>query len=78
LEWRETDLVGATAVDQEIISAMADHDDSGGWNDRTIFRPVKRMALLVSYYFLLAVVIGIVLIKRRRGAITAAPSNERL
>jgi hypothetical protein len=71
-------LVSPTAIDREIISAMAGHDDSGGWNERALFRPVKRMALLVGYYFVLAFVVGIVLFKRRRSVPIAAPSNNRL
>jgi hypothetical protein len=69
-------LVSPTALDREIISAMAGHDDSRGWNDRTVFRPLKRMGLLVGYYFLLAVLVGLVLFKRRRGVLIAAPSNK--
>ena len=71
-------LVSPTPIDREIISAMAGHDDSGGWNERALFRPIKRMTLLVGYYFVLALVVGIVLFKRRRRVLIAAPSNKRL
>jgi hypothetical protein len=71
-------LVAPAAIDQEILSAMARHDDTGGWNERTVFKPIKRMALLAGYYLLLTVVVGVALIKRYRNSVGDRPWNKRL
>jgi len=53
-----------TALDREILTAMGAHDDTGGWNERAVFRPFRRMLRLGIYFFLLAIVTGVVIYKR--------------
>ncbi|HLA11141.1 MAG TPA: hypothetical protein VJ023_11170 [Pyrinomonadaceae bacterium] len=55
-------------LEREIISAMARHDDTGGWNERA-FRPLLREAQLFVYYFALAIIVAVVLFKRYRSRI---------
>ena len=57
----------ASELDNEILAAMAAHDDTGGWNERAVFRPMRRVARLGICYTLLAVIAGIVLYRRLRG-----------
>ena len=62
--WDGAKLVDAqpSSLERDIISAMAAHDDTGGWNGR----PQLRTDYRGGYYLALAVVIGIVLFKRYR------------
>src|SRR5258705_4427655 len=53
-----------TFLDREILTALAAHDDTGGWNERTVFRPFTRMLRQGIYFFLLAIVTGVVIYKR--------------
>jgi hypothetical protein len=55
--------VPASAFENEIINAMAAHDDSGGWNER-VFRDLYIKAALTGYYLLLAIVICVVVFRR--------------
>jgi hypothetical protein len=55
-------------LEREIISAMAAHDDTGGWNERA-FRPLLREAQLFAYYFALAIIVAVVLFKRYRSRV---------
>jgi hypothetical protein len=68
--WNGAKLVNTQPSDLErdIISAMAAHDDTGGWNERA-FRPLLRSAYRGVYYFALAAIVGIVLFKRYRSRI---------
>jgi hypothetical protein len=52
-------------VEREILSAMAAHDDTGGWNER-VFRSLFRSARLTGYYFMLVIAVAFVLFKRLR------------
>jgi hypothetical protein len=52
-------------LEREVLSAMAAHDDTGGWNERAV-RRFLRGARLFVYYFVLAIVATFVLIKRNR------------
>jgi len=65
--------VPPSSLEQEILSAMAAYDDTGGWNERTVFRPFFRTARLFGYYALLTVVIGMVLYRRYRNPISRLP-----
>jgi hypothetical protein len=68
--WDGSKLQSATAsnLDWDILSAMARHDDTGGWNERA-FRPLLRAAQLFVYYFALAIIIAGVLFKRYRARV---------
>jgi hypothetical protein len=57
--------VSTEAVDSEIISAMAAHDDTGGWNERA-FSETFRGAKLAAYYFGLTIFIGVIVYQRWR------------
>lgn len=48
-------LVRPSEFEQRIIAAMAAHDDTGGWNQRTVFRDFKRYFSFLAYYLLLLV-----------------------
>ena len=65
--------VSPEAIDHEIISAMAAHDDTGGWHDRVIFNEVFRVARLAAYYIVLTIFIGIILYRRRRRLVVNLP-----
>lgn len=65
--------VAPEAPDRYIISAMAAHDDTGGWHDRVIFNEVLRAAKLVAYYIVLAIFIGVILYLRRRRPVVTLP-----
>jgi len=67
-EWNGEKLVEVkpAGVEEEILSAMAAHDDTGGWNDRAVFRPIKRMLNLGAYYVLFIVAVAIVFHKKLR------------
>jgi len=65
--------VSPSNLDREILTAMAAHDDTGGWNERAVFRPIFRIARLIIYYILLTIVIGVVLYKRFRNPIRNLP-----
>ena len=56
----------ATDLDSSIISAMAARDDSGGWHERTLFRPLKCLVRLSLIYGL--IVIGLIAYRRRASA----------
>jgi hypothetical protein len=55
----------ASNLEWEILSAMAAHDDSGGWNQR-VFRRLVRSMRLFAYYVTIGLVGAVVLIKRYR------------
>ena len=55
--------VEATDLDSSIISAMAARDDTGGWHERTLFRPFKCFVRLSLIYGLIA--IGVIAYRRR-------------
>jgi hypothetical protein len=77
-EWDGEKLVGVkpAGIEAEILSAMAAYDDTGGWNDRTVFRPIKRMLYLGAYYVVFIVSVGIALYKKlRRSSRDAADST---
>ena len=57
----------ASGLDREILDAMAAHDDTGGWHERTIFRPFHRIARLVLLYALLGVAVAALLYRRGGG-----------
>jgi hypothetical protein len=65
--------VSPTDLEREILNAMAAHDDTGGWNERTVFRPIFRIGRLIVYYTLLCIVIGVVLYKRFQNPIRHLP-----
>lgn len=52
-------------LEREIISAMAAHDDSGGWNERVI-RNLFLKGALFAYYVVLAIVIGAIAFRRQQ------------
>ena len=62
----------ASVLDRDILSAMARHDDAGGWNERA-FRPFLRAAQLFAYYVALAIVLAVVLFKRYRVRVARFP-----
>lgn len=51
--------------DQEILGAMAAHDDTGGWHAR-VFRDITRNVRLAAYYALLLVLVGLICCRWRR------------
>lgn len=55
--------IPATSRERAILSAMAAHDDTGGWNERAV-RGVYSACKLVCYYFALAVIIFVVAYRR--------------
>jgi hypothetical protein len=63
--WDGTKLAATqpSDIEREIISAMAAHDDTGGWHERA-FRPLVRSAQLFFYYFTLAIILAVVLFRR--------------
>ena len=65
--------VSPEAIDHEIISAMAAHDDTGGWNDRVIFNEVFRVAKLVAYYLALTIFMSVIFYRRRRRPVVNLP-----
>ena len=73
--WNGETLVEAklSGIEQEIVSAMATHDDTGGWNERSVFRPFERMLYLGAYYLLFSVVFAALLYRRFR----RSPSGVR-
>ena len=73
--WNGEKLVQASpeAIDREIISAMAAHDDTGGWNDRVIFNEVFRAAKLAAYYIVLTIFMSVILYRKRRRPVVSLP-----
>jgi hypothetical protein len=66
------------AADQEILSAIAARDDSGGFSNLVAFRLIRKGAL-IGYYFLFVAGALLILIKRRkRLGTTAAEIYKRL
>jgi hypothetical protein len=65
--WNGAKLVQTEPSDleREVISGMAAHDDTGGWNERAL-RPLLRSAYRGFYYFALVVALVVVLFKRYR------------
>jgi hypothetical protein len=62
--------VSPSSKEQEILSAMAAHDDTGGWNDRVV-RDLYEVARLIAYYVLLAIVAGVIVYRRCRKRVAA-------
>jgi hypothetical protein len=62
--------VSPSSQEQEILSAMAAHDDTGGWNDRVV-RDLYEVARLIAYYVLLAIVAGVIVYRRYRKRVAA-------
>lgn len=67
-EWNGEKLVEVkpSGIEEEILFAMATHDDTGGWNERVVFRPFKRMLYLGIYYIVLIVAVAIMLYRKFR------------
>ena len=64
--WNSEKMIEATPSNQERdLSAMAAHDDTGGWNDRVV-RDLYEVARLIAYYVLLAIVAGAITYRRYR------------
>jgi hypothetical protein len=59
----------ASDLEWQILSAMAAHDDTGGWSERA-FRPLVRSARLLVYYFALVIVGALVFFKRYRAHVS--------
>jgi hypothetical protein len=65
------------ALDSEILSAMAAHDDSGGWNERTVFRPlIRKLRLIAIYGLVLAIWVGYLLWRRKHQAAALVNSHS--
>ncbi|MBK8812713.1 MAG: hypothetical protein IPN69_18550 [Acidobacteria bacterium] len=73
--WKGEKMVEVTPSSQEreILSAMAAHDDTGGWNDR-VLRDLYEVARLIAYYVLLAIVAGVIAYRKygKRVAVKSA------
>lgn len=67
-EWNGDKLVEVTpiGVEEEILSAMAAHDEKGGWIERTVYRPIKRLLYLGAYYIVLVAAVAVMLFRRFR------------
>lgn len=57
--------VQPSAADQEILAALGARDDAGSWNDWALYRSLM-LPILVSYYVLLAGIVGLFSILRHR------------
>jgi hypothetical protein len=57
--------VESSTADQEILAALSARDDAGNWNDWALYRSLK-IPILVSYYVLLAGIVGLFIILRHR------------
>ena len=77
-EWNGNRLVEVTPTEaeNEIISAMAAHDDTGGRNDRA-FRDLVRMISLVAVYLVLSFILLAVVLIRRGKRIGSDPGEPK-
>jgi len=62
-----------SSQEREILSAMAAHDDTGGWNDRVV-RDLYEVARLIAYFVLLAIVAGAIAYRRYRKRVAVKPA----
>ncbi len=57
--------VQPSGADQEILAALSARDDAGSWNEWVLYKSL-RLPVLVSYYVLLAGIVGSLIILRHR------------
>jgi len=69
--------VESSIADREILAAMSARDDAGSWNNWALYRSLK-IPILVSYYILLAAILGLFIIRRHRRKAESIKNNPAL